>query len=76
MILALCVSGRLIPLAEDGGKRVRNQKKIEFRTPPADRMCLLRPHSPPADRLRLFRPPPPADRMAPAQLIAAPQSNL
>ena len=50
LILALCVSGRLIPLAESGGKRVRNQKKIEFRTP--------------ADRMRLFRPHPPADRMA------------
>lgn len=44
LILALCVSGRLIPLAESGRKRVRNQKKIEFRTPPADRMRLLRPH--------------------------------
>lgn len=34
LILALCVSGRLIPLAESGRRRVRNQKKIEFRTPP------------------------------------------
>lgn len=65
LILALCVSGRLIPLAEGGGKRVRNQKKIEFRTPPADRMRLLRPHSSPADRLRLLRPHlSPADRPA------------
>ena len=39
LILALCVSGRLIPLAESGRKRVRNQKKIEFRTPG-------RPHGP------------------------------
>ena len=60
LILALCVSGRLIPLAESGGRRVRNQKKIEFRTPPADRMRLLRPHlSPPT-----------------AQLIAALRSDL
>lgn len=63
LILALCVSGRLIPLAESGRKRVRNQKKIEFRTPPG------RPHAP-------FATAPPADRMAPAQLIAALRSNL
>ena len=73
LILALCVSGRLIPLAESGGKRVRNQKKIEFRTPPADRTRLF-DRTPPADRLRLFdrnpadrmrllRPHPPADRL-------------
>lgn len=62
LILALCVSGRLIPLAEGGGKRVRNQKIIEFRTPRPTACAFF-------DR-------PPADRMTPAQFIAAPQSNL
>lgn len=59
LILALCVSGRLIPLAESGRRRVRNQKKIEFRTPPADRMRLLRPHSSPGRPHAPFRPHPP-----------------
>ena len=75
LILALCVSGRLIPLAESGGKRVRNQKKIEFRTPPADRMRLLRPH-PGRPHAPFATAPSRPTACASSQFIAAPQSNL
>ena len=73
LILALCVSGRLIPLAESSGKRVRNQKKIEFRTP-RPTACAF--STTPRPTACAFFDRTPADRMAPAQFIAAPQSNL
>lgn len=64
LILALCVSGRLIPLAESGRRRVRNQKKIEFRTPPRSTACAFCDRTPPrptacafCDRTSPRRPP-------------------
>lgn len=74
MILALCVSGRLIPLAESGGKRVRNQKIIEFRTP-RPTACVFFDRTPRPTACAFFDRPP-ADRLAPAQLIAALRSDL